>query len=102
MCDVTGHVVNVGVLDHSIGIAQSSSDWLINEQYIVLLDPCVVVTDYLVRLGNVRNNPEWTKLHKVAKLTGGAGTSIKPDEGGIVLDLGECCSLLTVEDESQC
>lgn len=103
--EISCHLVHVLAVGRwavvRVSITETSADWLVDEQDVVLLDICEVVGYNLPR-GHV----SWldktrTKFHEVAKLTGRSGPSIEPDNSWDVLDLLQGGSLLAVEHEGK-
>lgn len=95
------HILAVWTGMRWIGVAHAGSNGLINEDYIVLFDPGVVILhDFVGRHGGGSDEMR-PELHEVAELTGGAWSAVQPDDGGVILECIPRCALPAVEDEPQ-
>ena len=105
MVEISGHIVHIlavgGGAVVGIGIAEAGSDWLVHEEDVVVDCPGVVVPHYLPGSHVGRFDKIGSQLHKIAKLTGGSGPSVEPDDGGHIFELVLAESFLAIEDEGE-
>lgn len=81
------HIFTVDIWEAGVGIAQACSNWLINKQDIIILDPGVIILDNFIRSHYGWLYKVGTKLHEIAQLTGRSWSSIKPDNCRVILQI---------------
>ena len=94
-------VIRFSHVERFISITESGSNWLVNEDYVVLFGPAVVISLDIVGLHVGSSEPEGTQLKEITELTWWAGASIEPEDDWVIGDFAFGCVLPSVEHEGK-